>query len=214
MNYKISKIVIIFFIFNFLYSSETDITINTYTGPNGYPVDYLHLKFTLNKKNITLNTPKEWSRCHYCYIYDLSEKERQPNFTPEIPCPCNSFDISETGSFTLYINKDSFPIKTKSCASNWLKCQMPSTNVEAKNFDISFKKKKDIWDKIKAVSIGELDSVVIYIELSPYVEIINENPIEAELEYCNISFRTAFGGVYIDNIFSLSHPVNEKLGSK
>ena len=185
----------------------TGVKINTYKGLLGNNIDYLHLEFQLTKENISTQTPEEWSRCHECTVFDKASTDRDKNFKPNIPCPCNSFDIDEDGSFVIYISKDGFPIETNKCESKWLKCKMASTTTLINPEEVT-KIKKELWENIRLLSEGELQNHTIYIELGPYAKITNREKLNIILNYCNIYFRTAAGGIYIDNTHPLDHPEN------
>lgn len=207
MFYHKLTIIIFFAIICFTKIKASDIQINKYTGLSCYPIDYLHIEYLLKKEQITIETPKEWSRCHQCIVFDKFEKKRDKSFESSIPCPCNSSDFGKNGNFTIYISKDDFPVKSNNCISNWLKCHMPPTttsNNKAKNIEA----KRKLWDKIILLTEGKIDALPVYLELNPYAKIINKEPTKVILNYCNIYFRTASGGVYISNTLPLDHPRN------
>ena len=62
--------------------------------------------------------------------------------------------------------------------------------------------KRELWDRLQAVKKGELEQANAVIELNPYVRVLNDDPLILELEYCNLYFRTAWGG-YIDTVHPL-----------
>jgi len=52
--------------------------------------------------------------------------------------------------------------------------------------------KRAIWEQITALEAGQRGPLEVVIQLNPYVTVIQKDPLELELDYCNIWFRTAF----------------------
>lgn len=153
--------------------SANDITINT---TNGHV--YYHLEHTLHQGEFTLTHPQEF--------YD-------PKY-PNIKGVC---ELGENGYFNLYISRDSFPVTAPNCNSEWLKVKMKGGN------QAGVESKRKLWDQLQALQSGELDEAKVIIELNPYVTLINADPLELELQYCNLFFRTAYGR-YVTHLAPIS----------
>jgi hypothetical protein len=144
-------------------SSASGVVINESNGHT-----YFHLAHTLEMGDFTLIHPDEY-------------------FDPKYPDIAGECKFASNGSFTLYINKASFPIPAPNCNSRWLKVTMKGgkqSGVESKH---------TLWKQIQRVETGELDTIEVIIELNPYISIVNNDPLELELDYCNLWFRTAHG---------------------
>lgn len=46
-------------------------------------------------------------------------------------------------------------------------------------------KKRELYDLLKPAD----KNVIVTLELNPYINIISEDPLELELQYCNVFFR-------------------------
>tara|TARA_Y100000031_G_C8083455_1_gene320759 strand:+ start:137 stop:739 length:603 start_codon:yes stop_codon:yes gene_type:complete len=157
-------------------------------------IDYYHIKYTLTSENIalTLSTYHKYGPSEYFFEY---------------------------GNFQLFIPKEKFPIPAPNCNTHII-LRMPMTmgDVFADKYHTPeeeqyIAEKKAIYDKIKEIKEsgkGELDVVV---ELNPYVKVKQDEPLEVELEWCNVLFRDAYGQ-YIDYVGPLKWTiprVNEEL---
>ena len=119
---------------------------------------------------------------------DFSLTHPDEFFDPKYPEIKGACKLQDNGYFNIYLKKDSFPVTAPSCQSNWLKLTMKGS--DAPN---SLTRKRELWSKIQKVDSGELDQLQIIIELNPYVRIISADPLELELDYCNLWFRCAYG---------------------
>jgi len=103
------------------------------------------------------------------------------------------------GQFELLLKKSEFPISAPNCKSD-LRLRMPWTNSEITNSNLFIKEKYEIYKKIKKLMMSDkFNSIDIYIELNPYVELKGE---EFTLTQCNIFFRQS-AGQYISKVGTL-----------
>ena len=58
--------------------------------------------------------------------------------------------------------------------------------------------KRQLWESIQKVAAGELAHLDVILELNPYCRVINAEPLEVRLDYCNVSFRSV-DGYYVDH---------------
>lgn len=194
---------VLLFLFYISNANTAEIYKNSFKHPDGWLIDYFHLEFVLMKDNFTLKIPKEWERCYKCINWDNQKKSEDTNYVIKSPCNCRVVGFSETGEFELYINKNKFPLRAPGCRSNWLPLRMTGSSL-TKNFKSEVGVKKDLWEKIYSVSNGDLDSVKVVIELNPYYIVTKEEPIELELCYCEMKFRTFFGA-YVNHTMSIEN---------
>jgi hypothetical protein len=134
---------------------------------------------------------------HTLELGDFTLVHPDEYFDPKYPNITGECKFGSNGSFTLYINKASFPVSAPNCNSRWLKVTMKGgkeSGVESKH---------TLWKQIQRVETGELDTIEVIIELNPYVSVVNLEPLELELDYCNVWFRTAHGQ-YTPNLAPVS----------
>lgn len=94
------------------------------------------------------------------------------------------------GQFEVKINKSMFPVEAPSCKSNII-LRMPWTNPELENYDVIIDEKYSVYKEIqKVVNSSEADSVLVVIELNPYLKLQDK---KLELTQCNVFFRNANG---------------------
>ena len=145
---------------------------------------YYHLAYRLEKGNFTTQVPQE---------------HRNPQNRPE-----KSAYFSEHGQFEVFILKELFPVSSN-CKSEYLILRMPGS---VSRVDRVVTRKKEVWEAVRAVEKGTLDSVDVFIELNPYVS-INED--EFTLEYCNVFFRCYNDGTYIEHLGPVTNEHNQSV---
>lgn len=142
LNIKSNKIIYLLFVFLGLTfisacNAESPSVVTSITNNKAY----YHLKYSLNKKNIT-------------YI---------DSFTNE------QFTING-GQFEISLKKSEFPISSPNCKSNLI-LRMPWTNSEIVNSNIFIEEKYEIYNSIQNLTkSSQPNSIDIYVELNPYVE--------------------------------------------
>lgn len=130
--------------------------------------DYYHVEIELNSDDYELEIPIE---------------KRLPKYDED-----NFYEFSEGGQFEIFIKKDSFPIKAPKC-KEYLILRMPWTSSDNKNSTKYIEEKKVIFDKLKSVKQGDVDSIKIVVELNPYCKVTKKDLLTVELTSCNIFFR-------------------------
>ena len=95
------------------------------------------------------------------------------------------YGFNPGGQFEVLVPKQYFPIPAPNCNSNII-IRMPYSNNEAK--------KRALYDALLA---SETLSVVL--ELNPYFNLLEQEPLQLELQYCNVFFRHR-GGDYYDQL--------------
>ena len=98
--------------------------------------------------------------------------------------------------FTLYLDRSSFPVDS-GCQSEWLKLRMKTLGEGAQTKE-AIDAKRQLWESIQKVAAGELAHLDVILELNPYCRVINAEPLEVRLDYCNVSFRSV-DGYYVDH---------------
>ena len=168
--------------------AKNGVVVNQTMGHDGVSRDYYHLRHRLEIDNFTLITPSEWLQCHYCIVW----KE------PIDPRGCfhNRSAFNDGGGFTLYLDRSSFPVDS-GCQSEWLKLRMKTLG-EGAQTEEAIDAKRQLWESIQKVAAGELAHLDVILELNPYCRVINAEPLEVRLDYCNVSFRSV-DGYYVDH---------------
>jgi len=168
--------------------AKNGVVVNQTMGHDGVSRDYYHLRHRLELDNFTLITPSEWLQCHYCIVW----KE------PVDPRGCfhNRSAFNDDGGFTLYLDRSSFPVDS-GCQSEWLKLRMKTLGEGAQTKE-AIDAKRQLWESIQKVAAGELAHLDVILELNPYCRVINAEPLEVRLNYCNVSFRSV-DGYYVDH---------------
>ncbi|WP_257291576.1 hypothetical protein [Endozoicomonas sp. ONNA1] len=110
---------------------------------------------------------------YYHMQYELKSGEYTVN---------KNYGFNQGGQFEVLVPKQFFPISAPNCKKNII-IRMPASDTE--------EQKKALYEKLMA---GK--SVVVTLELNPYVNIINESPLKLELQYCNVFFRQKLGNYY------------------
>ncbi|MDD3295795.1 MAG: hypothetical protein PHU64_00360 [Candidatus Omnitrophica bacterium] len=170
-------------------SAKPKIYVSTHRG-----IDYYHMKYTLTPDNVELTLPTY-------HKYGPSEY------------------FFEYGNFQLFIPKEKFPISAPNCNTHII-LRMPMTmgDVFAKRYYTSeqeryIAEKRAVYDKIKQIKESGRGELEVVVELNPYVKVKQEEPLEVELEWCNVFFRDAYGQ-YIDYVGPLKWTIpriNKKL---
>ena len=92
------------------------------------------------------------------------------------------YGFNKGGQFQVYIPKEHFSIAAPQCNKDII-LRMPYSENEDK--------KRDLYNKLIAS-----ETVFVVIELNPYINVINKEPLEIELRYCNVFFRHRAGDYY------------------
>ena len=122
------------------------------------------------------------SQGKYTTYYHIAFKLIQTNFI--LP----QKQISNNGQFEILISKSKFPIDAPNCNKNII-LRMPSTSA-AKDVK-PYEGREALFNKILEVKKGTIKSLDVVIELNPYINILNANPPDIQLQYCNVFFRTS-----------------------
>lgn len=93
-----------------------------------------------------------------------------------------SYGFNEGGQFEVLVPKVLFPVSAPNCNKNII-IRMPASDTEGQ--------KRALYEKLL-----KAQSVVVTLELNPYVKVINQSPLEFELQYCNVFFRHKSGDYY------------------
>ena len=119
----------------------------------------------------------------YNNYYHIEFELTKNNFT------LSKKSIRSNGQFEVLIPKAFFPIKAPNCKKNII-LRMPDTF--ATKGEEAYQERISLFDKIQEVKTGNIKSLKVVIELNPYIERLNIQPLEIQLQYCNVFFRTAF----------------------
>jgi hypothetical protein len=94
----------------------------------------------------------------------------------------HNYGFSSKGQFEIFIPKEKFPISAPNCSKNIIVRMPASLNLPVDKKAVE--KKRKLFD---ALSKSEPKRIII--ELNPYFKIISKNPLDFELQYCNVFFR-------------------------
>lgn len=141
---------------------------------------------TLGCENISATNKPHISVYHgkHSDYYHIKYTLTKNNFTT-----ANNIDPNYNGQFEILLNKNTFPIPANNC-KKILTLRMPATLRDSKNRIKSIQTKILLFNKIQSVADGKINSLDVIIELNPYVIIKSKEPLDLELENCNIFFRT------------------------
>jgi len=147
-----------------------------------------------NADNLSVTTSIANKKAYHHIKYSLTKKN-----VISIDSLTNEQFIINGGQFELLVKKSEFPISAPNCKSQ-LKLRMPWTNSEITNGDLFIADKYEVYSYIQnLMKSSEFNSIDVYIELNPYVE-IREGKFN--LTQCNIFFRQS-NGQYISKTGSL-----------
>ena len=96
------------------------------------------------------------------------------------------------GQFEIYLKKTLFPIKAPQCNKELI-LRMPWTKSSLPGAEKYIAEKIDLYQKLLAVIEGKKDSEKIIVELNPYIDVKNKEPLDIELTQCNVFFRHSHG---------------------
>lgn len=96
-----------------------------------------------------------------------------------------NYGFNPGGQFEVLVPKEYFPIAAPNCNKNII-IRMPYSNQEAK--------KRALYNKLLAS-----ESVLVTLELNPYMKVLTKQPLRIELQYCNVFFRHRAGD-YFDKL--------------
>jgi len=170
------------------------------------------ISFSSETPKIYCSSVENASQTYYHIKYKLTPENTVLYYKGE-PKPSRYSDYDGkciSGSFHVYIPKKYFPINAPNAAKyiivgmgGWWTGYDKVPEDMKKRF---IKEKEDLFNKIvemKKIGKGEIEVVI---ELNPYCTVLNENPLEVRLDYCNAAFRTAYGK-YIDYVGPLKNDI-------
>ncbi|ODC03843.1 hypothetical protein BFW38_10100 [Terasakiispira papahanaumokuakeensis] len=92
------------------------------------------------------------------------------------------YGYNEGGQFEVFVPKVNFPIAAPNCKENII-IRMPYSHDTEAN--------KNLYDKLNAS-----ENVTVTLEINPYVSVLSVEPLELQLENCNVFFRQKNGGYF------------------
>ena len=98
----------------------------------------------------------------------------------------NAYGFNGGGQFEVLVPKAHFPIPAPNCRKNII-IRMPWSEHEAT--------KKALYETLLTAT----EPVPVILELNPYVEVLQEQPLSVQLTYCNVFFRHR-NGDYVDHL--------------
>ncbi|MCC3860499.1 hypothetical protein [Pseudemcibacter aquimaris] len=96
------------------------------------------------------------------------------------------YGFNQGGQFEVLVPKEYFPIPAPECNKNII-IRMP--------FSVNENRKKVLYDNL----LRATEKTTVTLELNPYVNVINEESLKLELQYCNVFFRHK-NGDYHDSL--------------
>lgn len=121
---------------------------------------------------VTVNPGKYFD--YYHMPYSLVPGEYQVN---------QDYGFNEGGQFEVLVPKEYFPLSAPNCRENII-IRMPWSENEAK--------KRALYEQL----LSATGAVSIILELNPYVKVLDKQPLNLELTYCNVFFRHRNGDYY------------------
>ena len=134
----------------------------------------LLIAFQLNAQEIKVNSGK------YSDYYHIKYELTSGNYSVN-----SEYGFNKGGQFEVFVPKEHFPISAPSCNKNII-IRMPYSNYE--------KRKRALYNELLLSK-----TITVTLELNPYVKVLNKNPLQVELEYCNVFFRHRAGD-YFDQL--------------
>ena len=136
--------------------------------------DYYHIKFRLLSDDFELSLPDSGrAQIHSDNYDDL---------------------FNEGGQFEVFIKRDAFPIPLKeSQNSKYIILRMPWTNPETPGASLFVNEKKRLFDELVGIKKSHFESLMVVVELNPYIEVLKQNPLSLQLTEPNVLFRQAYG---------------------
>ena len=95
----------------------------------------------------------------------------------------DAYGFNDGGQFEVLVPKQYFPVPAPNCRRNII-IRMPWSEHEAT--------KKALYETLLTAT----EPVPVILELNPYVEVLQEQPLSLELTYCNVFFRHRNGDYY------------------
>ena len=136
--------------------------------------DYYHIRLKLHSDDFELSIPTS---------------SRTPKYSEN-----NDFRFEEGGQFEVFIKRDAFPIPLKgSPNSKYIILRMPWTNPETPGASLFINEKRRIFDELTGIKKSHYESLTVVVELNPYIEVQENNPLSLQLTEPNVFFRQAFG---------------------
>ena len=113
-------------------------------------------------------------------------------------------EASPGGQFEVRLRPEHFPVPAPNCRG-LLILRMPWTPPDLPDAGGKVEVKRKLLEQILALEARTGASVTVVVELNPYVEVIDPDPLRLRLTRCNIFFRNA-AGAYVDHIGPLRPP--------
>ena len=158
-------------------ASENQIHVN----PGKYN-NYYHISYTLTPENCELKIPIS---------------ERTPKYTET-----NEYTFSEGGQFEVFLRKSYFPVHAPHLKGEFIILRMPWTDPDDPDSNQKIEVKRHLFDSIRKMKIIGKGSVLVVLELNPYIKVVQDDPLKLELSGRNIFFRQSHDS-YIDYVGKL-----------
>ncbi len=127
--------------------------------------------FQLNAQEIKVN-PGKYSD-YYHIKYELTPDKYKVN---------SEYGFNKGGQFEVFVPKEHFPITAPNCNENII-IRMPYSDLE--------NRKRALYNDLLSSK-----TITVTLELNPYIKVLNKDPLQIELEYCNVFFRHRAGDYY------------------
>ena len=131
----------------------------------------LLIAFQLNAQEIKINPGK------YADYYHIRYELTTGNYLVNA-----EYGFNKGGQFEVFVPKEHFPIAAPHCNKNII-IRMPYSSFE--------KRKRALYNKLLLSK-----TITVTLELNPYVQVLNKDPLKVELESCNVFFRQRAGNYY------------------
>ena len=132
---------------------------------------FLLATFKLSAQEVRVSSGKYAD--YYHIQYDLIPNQYSLN---------TEYSFNEGGQFEVFVPKTYFPIDAPNCRENII-IRMPYSDNE--------KRKRVLYDELLLSK-----AVTVTLELNPYIKILRKEPLQIELENCNVFFRHRAGDYY------------------
>ncbi|GHB70766.1 hypothetical protein GCM10008107_20280 [Psychrosphaera saromensis] len=128
----------------------------------------------LNAQEIKVN-PGKYSD-YYHMKYELTSGNYSVN---------TEYGFNQGGQFEVFVPKKYFPIAAPACNENII-IRMSYSNSE--------ERKRALYNELLLSK-----TITVTLELNPYIKVLNKDPLELELQHCNVFFRHKAGD-YFDQL--------------
>lgn len=110
--------------------------------------------------------------------------------------------VSSGGQFNIRLRPEYFPVSAPACRGALI-LRMPWTDPSVPDAKRKILAKQNLLKHILALQGRRDETLSVVVELNPYVEVVNREPLKVRLTRCNVFFRQAFGA-YVDHTRPLS----------